>query len=338
MNSFNTLAPLFSKVDTITMIFIHEVTTKAIVALTPIITLGLTISFIWYGIMVIRGNIDMPVQEFMARIFRISIITSIALAGGLYQTNIAEAIQTLPDELINALLINPTQEQNAAAAIDKAAQIGFSKASKAFQYSGFLKDNGILYALFGVIILIAVGVFISIGSAMILLTKLALAILVGIGPFFIFALLWKPTAEFFNKWLAQILNYILLSVLFTAVFGLMIDILGGYMDDIKFDGLENTGYLFGGIIILSITMIMILLQLPNIASGLAGGVSISYANELSRVKDMAQDKVDTAKQIYNAGKNILSHFPSVNSGGNITRDNIANAGKAAHGYFKGNLK
>lgn len=328
--SFQLFTGLFNKIDAITTTFIMDTSARSIAAITPVVSVGLTISFIAYGLLILRGVIDMPIMDFLGRSVKIGIITSIALTGGLYQAKIANAIHTIPDDLINALVLESTKKSGAAAAIDQAADKGFSLASKAFDHAGLFSREGITYCMFGVIILIATSVFIALGGAILLLTKLVLAILIGIGPFFIMALLWQSTARFFDMWAAQVLNYILLAVLATMVFGLMLSIYSSYMNDMKFDGVQNVGYTLGGAVVLSAAMIIILIQVPNIAAGLAGGVSLSYLYELRTVRGGAAASYITSRDVVNN--------PITRAGARQVKEKaLVPAGRALKGYYKGTL-
>ena len=277
--AFQLITPLFHKIDTATAMFITDISSRSIAEITPLVISGLTLTFIFYGLLIIRGTVEVPVMDFLGRSIRIGIIISIALTGGLYQSTIADAIVTIPDELAIALISNSTHGGNAASLIDQSAEKGFDVAAEAFDKAGFLTDTGVLYALFGVIILLATGILVSIGAAFILIAKISLAILAGLGPIFIIALLFQSTQRFFEVWAAQIFNYTLLIVLFAAVFGLMINIFASYMSEMKFDGIQSISYGLGGALILSVAMIIVLLQLPSMATGLAGGLAISFINE-----------------------------------------------------------
>ena len=322
--AFTLFTPLFNKIDTATATFVSDISSNVIAAITPVVTVGLTLAFITFALLIIRGAVDMPVMEFLGRSVRIGIITSVALAGGLYQTQIASAIQSSPDDLAQALISSPTSGTTAASLIDGAAEKGFSKAQESFEKAGIFGENGIAYAVYGFIIMLATGVLVAIGGAFVLLSKIALGLLAGLGPLFILALLWQPTARFFEMWAAQVLNYGLLIVLFSAVFGLMMSIFTGYMEDLKFDGAMNLGYAIGGAVILAVAMILILLQLPSIASGLAGGVGLSYIWELRAVRGMASAGAGLVapsdRRIGSRGR-VRSGFLSL-AGGGIVRRNV----------------
>lgn len=337
--AFELFTPLFQKVDQTTATFVTDISSKAIAAITPVASVGLTLGFIAYGLLIIRGAVDMPVADFLGRCIRIGVIVSIALAGGLYQSEIANAITSVPDELAQALISNPTQGASAASLVDQAAGNGFDRASEAFEQAGFLSTDGLTYAFFGVIILLTTGILAAIGGAFILLAKIALALLAGLGPLFIIALLFQSTQRFFEQWAAQVMNYTLLIVLFAAVFGLMMTIFGNYMQDLKFDGAQNVGYALGGAIILSIASVVVLLQLPSMASGLAGGVGLGYLYELRAIRGGAGSAYRGGRAAARGAMAAPRVARNVASGAANMATNAAlgtaGAARAAAGYFRG---
>ncbi|UXL41032.1 type IV secretion system protein (plasmid) [Pseudomonas fragi] len=311
--------------------FVSQISTQAIATITPFVTLGLTLGFIAYAIAIIRGAVDMPVMDFLARSLRIAIIVGVALAGGLYQSQIAGAIVELPNSLAVALISNPTEGAGAASIIDVAAGKGFDAASRAFEQSSFFSADGLLYGIFGIIIILATAVVVSIGGAFILLAKVALALLAGLGPIFIVCFLWQPLSRFFDLWIGQVLNYVLLVVLFSALFGLMMDIYGGYVAGVKFESGVNVAYSLGGAIILSIAMVLVLLQLPGIAGALAGGAALGYMHELRAIRGGAAS-VSRASGMSAAGRQAsrAGGWAASKAGGSIKT-----GASKAYGYFKG---
>ncbi|SQF96754.1 type IV secretion system protein [Bartonella quintana] len=274
--AFKMFTQLFTKIDQVIATYVTDISSKIIATMTPFVSISLTIAFIVYGWLIMRGAIDMPVSGFLSRCLRISIITSIALTTGLYQKDLADLIIKMPDELVNALISNPPKNSQFTNLIDKVAEKGFDRASEAFEESAFLNADGLLFGLFGILILLATSFLVAIGGAFILLAKIALILLAGLGPFFIIALLWQPTYRFFEQWIGQVLSYTILFVLLATMFSLMMDIFANYMEDLKFDGQQNIGYTLGGALILSITSIMLLLKLSSIASALAKGITFGH--------------------------------------------------------------
>jgi type IV secretion system protein VirB6 len=337
--SFAIFTPLFQEIDQVTAEFVTDLSTKAITAITPVASAGLALAFIAYGLLIIRGAIDMPIADFLRRAVRISLITSIALAGGLYQEDIASAITTVPDDLAQAMMQDSVQGSNAAALIDTAAGNGFGRAAEAFDKASFFSADGFVYALFGLVILLATAVLVAIGGAFILIAKIALAILAGIGPIFIIALLFQSTQRFFEQWSAQVLNYALLIIMFSSVFSLLMSMFGHYMADIRFDGITNIGYTLGGAVTLSLISIILLLQLPSIASGLAGGVSLGYLGELRAARSGAMQSARAVTGAYSMVRSAPGRVATAATGARTLATSAASSsasiGRAAAGYFKG---
>lgn len=335
--AFALFTPLFAKIDAVSQTFVADISTKVIAQMTPFLTIGLTLSFMFTALLIARGVIDRPIMDFLGRSITIAIITSIALAGGLYQTQIADVITSAPDDLASALITSPTQGSAAAQLIDKAASEGFDKAGAAWEQGSIISTSGLMYCVFGLIIFLSTAVLVAVGGAFILMAKLGLALLAGVGPFFVFSLLFKATARLFESWIGQVFNYAMLIVLFSAVFGLCMSIFTGYVSDVQFDGVQNVAYTLGGLVILVVAMALVLLQLPKIAGALAGGVSLGFLHEAKALRSGAQSAASAggsaAGSLYTRGQKDPSGARGPATGAIPAAARAA--GKAA-GFFKGN--
>ncbi|WP_409361219.1 type IV secretion system protein [Bartonella heixiaziensis] len=274
--SFTMFTQLFSVIDRATKTYVTDFSSKAIITVTPFVSTGLTIAFIAYGWLIIRGTIDMPVSGFLSRCLRISIITSMALTTGIYQPEITNLIKEIPSGLLSALLQEPIDNNKLANLLDTAASNGFDCAGRAFEEGIFFDSDGVLYGLFGILILLATSFLVAIGGAFVLLAKIALVLLIGLGPFFIVALLWQPTYRLFEQWISQVLSYTILIVLLATVFSFMMKIFANFTKDVKLDMYYNVGYMVGTIVILSIIFIVLLLKISSIANALAKGVTFGH--------------------------------------------------------------
>jgi type IV secretion system protein VirB6 len=294
--TFKLFTPLFETIDEATAAFVHDIATRCVVEITPVITVALTLSFITYGLLMMRGMVSLPATEFLGKAFRIALIVNIALAGGFYQSQIAGLIRTLPDDLATALIIKPSHGATAASLIDEAAGVGFDCVGDALNKAGLLSGEGLTFCLIAVIILFMTVIMVAVGGAFLLMSKIALSILAGLGPLFIVALIFPVSARFFELWLGQVMNYVLLVVLYAAVFGFMMSLFKTYMTGTKLDGLTHVGYTVGGVCIFSCAMLVILRQLPVVASSLAGGMALSFASglRLSRGHQQSPSQITAA--------------------------------------------
>ena len=333
-SNFQIVGPLFEHIDNITQSYVTDISSRILTEITPIISVGLTLSIIAYGMLVMRGSVDMPVADFLNRCLRIGIITSIALAGGIYQTQIAEAIMTTPDALAQSISGN-TGGASAANIIDNAAAQGAEYVSKAFDEAGWLTSDGLTYTAIGIVSAIALTAVVGVGAVFLIVAKVALAILAGLGPLFILALLWQPTARFFELWMSQVLNYMLTIVLFAVVFALLMQIYGGYMEQADLDGVQNVGYTLIGMMVISVVSVGLLLQLPSIASGLASGIGISYWYELRAMRGGASSAYRGARAATRGA--AAASRATANAARGVAQMATGTAGvtRAAVGYFRG---
>ncbi|GAO01285.1 type IV secretion system protein [Anaeromyxobacter sp. PSR-1] len=278
---FRLFTPLFAELDRISTAFARDVSSRVIVAITPVLAAGLTVWFIVWGVLVMRGAVEQPVREFLGKVIRTALIVSLALGAGLYQRDVAELIRTVPDDLAAAVAggeadvrfsADPLDTRSRQAAlIDRAAGQGLSKAEDAFEKGGLMTQQGIAFYTFGVLMLVATVIMVGVGGALILVAKVMLALLAGLGPLFIAALLFDATRRFFDRWIAMVATYGLVVVLFAAVFTFMLAIFANYMSGVALDGNMNVAYGIGGALILTIVSVAILKELHHLAVGLGGG-------------------------------------------------------------------
>ncbi len=278
---FRLFTPLFAELDRISTAFARDVSSRIIVTITPVLAAGLTVWFIIWGILVMRGAVEQPVREFLGKVIRTALIVSVALGAGLYQSDVAEVIRTVPDDLAAAVSGGEANVRFGgdpldtgsiqAALIDRAAGQGLSKAEDAFEKGGLMTQQGIAFYTFGVLMLLATVIMVAVGGALILVAKVMLALLTGLGPLFIAALLFDATRRFFDRWIAMIATYTLVVVLFAGVFTFLLAIFANYMSGVALDGNMNVAYGIGGALILTIVSVAILKELHHLAVGLGGG-------------------------------------------------------------------
>lgn len=331
-SDFAIVEPLFNTIDSVTATFVTDFSSRAIAEATPVVTAAMSLGILLYGLLVIRGAVEMPVMEFIGRALRISIIVSVATAGGLYQSDIADVIVSTPDELAMALVPSAESGASAANVIDSAAGQGAQYVSEAWEKAGFFSGEGLVYAFIGLIAAIAVAAVVGIGAVFVIVAKAALAILVGIGPFFVFALLFEPTKRFFELWSGQVLNYVLMIVLFTPVFGLLMEIFGNYLSNANFNDGQNVGYTVVGMMVVGAVSVGLLLQIPSIASGLAGGVGLNFYHELRALRSGAGAAAKGGKA---ATRGAITAGKAAGKAAVLASGGSVKAAKAAAGYFKG---
>ncbi|MGS1117411.1 type IV secretion system protein [Castellaniella sp. UC4442_H9] len=247
--------------------------------------LMLTISLMLYAMAVMRGMVDQPVTQFFWRVVKISVVSSLIFSGSYYASDIAKVIVGLPDALSQAIL----PEQPITGTISKVLELVMIPVNQATSQMTIGKPGtSFLIAIFCLICIISAA-FLSIVSALLVITvKVALTLLVLIGPIFISTTLFEHTKDLFSRWVSQLINYVLLGVLFTLLFSLVMGInleliqaSAGWLKDASSTPLMAVmfAYLF-----VAGASVYLLLQLPTIASALAGGFGLQIATPTRMVR------------------------------------------------------
>ncbi|MCZ2203603.1 type IV secretion system protein [Bartonella sp. A05] len=281
--TFTLFTDLLRILDSVLTKYNHS-SSQVFAAIEPLVLSSLTISFIVYGWLILRGVIDMPFSYFISRSLRIGIITSIAMAGGLYQNNIRNVVETLPESALASAYINDyntnydpkNQYKKMSVILDMTANMGFDRANLAFEESAFLSSDGTLYGFFGILILLITSILVAIGGVFLVMTKLIFGFLIAFGPIFILTLLWQSTYRFFERWAAQTVCYTIFIVLLHIMLPYILRIFYNYVDNIKFDGSQNIGYTLGGAVILFIFFVMFLFKLSSLANTLTKGLTLGH--------------------------------------------------------------
>lgn len=342
--AFTLFTDLFNRIDTTVDTYVVQMSSAAITQLTPFVTTGLTLAFIAFAILIIRGGVQAPMSEFLAKSVKIALIAACALGSGIYQGQIAEAIQTTPDALASALLPAGEKGAEAAAMIDTAAQSGLDKTEQCFDQVSLFEGESLVWIFYGGVIFIATVAFVAIGGAFLLMAKIGLAIMAGLGPFFIAALLFQPTQKFFEAWVGQIANLAVLVVMMAASMGLMLNIFSGFVQEMALDGAQNATYNVGAILILAVAMLIALMKLPDIASSLGGGASAGMLHELRALAQGGKSAARGAGAAASAPGQIASgagatlaglraHHAAHSAG--LSANEARSAGLKAAGHFRG---
>ncbi|HVO19906.1 MAG TPA: type IV secretion system protein [Anaeromyxobacter sp.] len=288
---FRLFTPLFSEYDRLVASFVSEVSSRVILAITPVVTAAMTLWLLYWAVLVLRGSVREPVQDLLWRLVRSGAIVSLALSAGYYQGTVAELVRTAPEDLAAAILgdeaelytVGPAGEvplvigQEATgpgALIDRAAGKGLAAAVEALHQGGVLTEDGVVFYVFGLLILLATVGLVSTGAATILVAKVVLGVLVALGPLFIAALLFDSTRRFFERWVAMVVTYGLLLVLFAALFSFTLGIFAHYVAQVRFDGTVNVGYAIAGALAITVVSMLVLREAKILAMGLAGGLSL----------------------------------------------------------------
>ena len=235
------------------------------------LTAAVTLYVIIYGYLILRGSIHDPVMEFAFRAIKLAIIVMLVKNAGQYQTYVTNIFfDVLPREIAQAL---NTGTAPSASTFDSLLDKGQESASSIWKHSSWPVD--IVTGAAGMMVIGVSFLVAGIGYVVSLYARLALAIILAIGPIFIALAMFQSTRRFTEAWIGQLANFVVLQVLVVAVGALLISCLDSTFTAIDaYTDILMRPTALGAI---GIAALYVFYQLPSIASALAsGGASWAY--------------------------------------------------------------
>lgn len=200
MAGFHVFQDLFAQVDAILQNFVTSASAKAVAMVAPFVAAAFVIVLLWdaFNAMIWRG--EEPISKLIMKCLFWSCVMSAALTAGAYQSNIADMVRTMPNDVAEELAPgNDTSGASMGSLLDKVADNGITKSKEAFnaKTGNFEFMKALTYVLIGLGILLATGALTVAGGFMLLLSTTAISFLAALGPIFIAALLFESTRNFF---------------------------------------------------------------------------------------------------------------------------------------------
>lgn len=246
-------------------------------ALSPLIIIGLTIQFLFYTMLIMRGHGNMTVTELIWKYFRIALIAGVATTGGVYQTHIVSTMISLPDDVVSVVAGKTT----VANEIDQLRQSSQKAANEIDK-----RDTGYLPSSEDIILwLMKTGIHVNamilgaVIAILMIVVKVGMALIVATGPIFISALAFDRTEGMFNSWISQALNFVFLALLAGLVFGIFIQINIAYvkmMIEIIGKGNIQVLPLVAAQLLVVVASVFVIIMIPGMAQGLSGGFGAQF--------------------------------------------------------------
>lgn len=289
-------------------------------ALVPVATTAVTIWVLAYGLAIVRGEAQEAVPAFAWRGLKVAAILAFALGSGLYQQQVVTAVNGatagLAETIQNAA--NTTGAGNPGCGSASGSAVTAASAASIYQtldcydqqvdlvldaytlkatHEG-LSPSGIVAGIgdivCGFVAALGGSIFLIVLAFEVVMARMLLDLVLGIGPIFIACGAFGPTARFFEAWTAKVANYVLLQVLVAAFLGMALTAFSTELAPFQVTGAppgSNDGALVAagqaaleasaawgaalGMFATAIFLAMVGWQLPAVASGLSGGATLS---------------------------------------------------------------
>jgi type IV secretion system protein VirB6 len=270
MAAFQIFEPAYTFIDGKLDSFLNERAASAISVVSGPLRVALVLYVLLYGVAIVRGSISEPITDFAVRSLKLAFIYLLATTVA-YSTYVTTPLfHTLPDTLTQA--ISGSGAPDVGAAFDEF----FSKAAYLGQKIG-QTGSPIDFApwIMAALVYVVGAIAAALGFGVVMIAKVALALLIALGPIFIACALFDASRRFFFGWLSQAANYIVLFALIITVFQLVLSLLAQ-----QWSGIDGQDPMAGGMLFVALCILgsIFFLQTPAIAAGIAGGASVGLAD------------------------------------------------------------
>lgn len=284
---------IFTLIDDSIVKVVVSKSSNLITVIEPLLLSGFTVYLLFLFISYWNSSFEENIVDFFKRSMAWFIILGLSLNLGNYEEYVVPFVLGFGDGLSRTFsgadtTINGSLDELAMTVLD-----GISATIE--------EADGVSATVVAVLIILLISIFsvifLIISAGYILLAKIFAGILVVVGPLFISLALFPATRQFFSAWINQIINYSLLTlfihILMAIFIQFMVNAFGtGYIDLARgFNIAIGAGIFF-----------VILLKLPDLASGLAGGIASNGFSQAGRI----------AKAVATSGKSEAGKSPAPN--------------------------
>jgi len=256
--------------------YIGDNTARMAAVLEPtIVTLAVLYVVVW-GYLHLMGKIEEPFVTGVKRLIVLAVILGVSLSLWLYNSVIVDTFFNAPTQLAAAAVGG----YDSISAVDGILAWGGDAAYLLIRKGGILEGNFSFY-LAGFAVHLIVGMTVIYTIFLMTLSRIALSVLLALGPLFIAFLFFETTKRFFESWIAQMANYAFITILTVLVAALMLSVLSTAAEQAA-----STG---GGIRIAHAVRLclasgltfLVMRQIMPMAAGLASGLALSTFGVMS---------------------------------------------------------
>ncbi|SOE52100.1 type IV secretion system protein [Orrella dioscoreae] len=274
--------------DTMLNTFVSETASNVIFGFQMLMLTGVTLYITLTGYAIASGAVESPFPTFIKHCLKIIIIAAFCMTADSYTTTVVSAIHGLETGLADIMSTSNSQASSIYEVLDNSADKGLNVAYDMLgkvAKRDFYEIGAMFWDAFNAL-LMAVAVFLIHlpAAATIILAKLGLGVLLGLGPLFVAALMFPVTAKWFDKWFQQVLAYVLEIAITMVVVSVGVALFKSLFDKVIKTNTDNPIGSFFLIIALAVIVFFALRKTSGLGAQLAGGIAF----EAVTFRSMAQ--------------------------------------------------
>ncbi len=250
--------------------YIGDNTARMAAVLEPaIVTLAVLYVAVW-GYLHLIGKIEEPFIAGVKRIVVLGVILGVSLSLWLYNLVIVDTFFYAPSRLA-AVVVGA---YDSVAIVDSTMLTGADAAELLIRKGGIF-DGDFAYYLAGLAVYVIVGLTAIYTIFLLSLSRIALAVLLALGPLFIALLMFDTTKRFFESWIAQMANYAFIAILAALMSAVMLEVMAVAAEQAASAGGDIEIADAVRVCLAAGLTFLVMRQVMPMAAGLASGLALS---------------------------------------------------------------
>lgn len=291
---------LINKVDSLIFDFVHGSFGSLTGTIETVWKLMFIVFIAFYGYkVIISGRFSVP--DLLVHSFKIVIILVLATQWDTFFTFVYKLVTDSPSDLAGIIISGASNSSSDPVATDTISanqalthfyNRSMTVASKILEGASW--NDLQLYIYAGVICMGAIG-FTGYAAMLIILAKLAVGLLLAVGPVFILLLIFNNTRNLFEGWLRTLLNYAIIPVFVYGLLALLLMLAEAPLRILENNSNPDSELMtyIGPFLLITFISILLLSQIMNIAASVTGGISLSTMGSFARTMQFARNAPST---------------------------------------------
>ena len=297
--AFTFITEIFTEIDSVLLVTLGSKTASIINIISPV----MMSAFIFYVLLVtmsymINGTDLTEVGgDLIKRFLAWAVIIGLSMNIGNFTSIIVPIANNVPQEIMQA--ISGGSNATITSSLDNLISMYLDVIATMFSNIEFMDIGGYLGGIFiGGIMVIGGFIFVIIASGYILLAKVTTAILLVIAPIFIGLALFPATRQYASLWVGQLVNAGLIMIIISVICAVEIGILERAVSGVTDLDITTASK----VAIASGIFTVLLNRVPDLASALAGGMSLNGFGQTGRsVSNSAKAGMSAGRSVAGAG-------------------------------------
>lgn len=230
----------------------------------------------------ISGRFSAP--DLIVHCLKIIVLLAVATQWDTFFLIVYNMVTDLPSDIAGQILEGsasnlasagqPGDQASANAGLSQFYERGMAVVQRMLEGAG-LTDMG-LYFYAGSVFIGTVG-FAGYAGMLIILSKIAVAILLAVGPIFILLLIFTNTRGLFEGWLRTLLNYSVIPIFVYTLLAFLLALAEHPLENLEQQSATDDGFMNGmaPFCLMTFISVLLLMQAMNMSASVTGGLSLS---------------------------------------------------------------